>query len=66
MTPSRSEPMDEAEFERRLQELIAEARAANVPILGAYSVRSPDPDVQDYSVDVTRVTNRPPTGFTDE
>jgi hypothetical protein len=58
--------MDEAEFERRLHQLIAEAREANAPILGAYSVRSPDPDVQDYSVEITRVANRLPREFTNE
>lgn len=66
MTPPHPESMDEAEFERRLHQLVADAREANAPIPGAYSVRSPDPDVQDYSVELTRVTNRPPTGFTDE
>jgi hypothetical protein len=58
--------MDEAEFERRLRQLVADAREANAPIPGAYSVRSPHPDVQDYDVDVTQVTNRPPAGFTGE
>ena len=66
MTPPPSEPMDEAEFDRRLQRLVAEAREANAPISGAYSARSPDPDVQDYSIEITRVANRLPKEFTDE
>lgn len=58
--------MDEPEFERRLQQLIAKAREANVPIVGTYSVRSPDADRQDYNVELTRVTNRSPSRFIDE
>lgn len=59
--PHSSEPMTEAEFETRLQQLLAEARDRNAPIPGAYSVRSPSPDAQDYDIVITRVTNRPPT-----
>lgn len=50
--------MTEAEFKHRLRRLVAEARDRNAPITGAYTVRSPDPGVQDYDITFTEVTNR--------
>ncbi len=52
--------MYEAEFESRLHQLIDEARDRNAPMYGAFTVRSPDPDVQDYDIEITPVTNRVP------
>ena len=60
MTPDRSKPMTDAEFETRLHQLITEARDRNASLAGAYSVCSSDPDTQDYEVLITEVTNRFP------
>lgn len=59
MTPpdSSSDPMSETEFETRLRDLIIEARDRNAPVYGAYSIRSPDPNRQDYDVLITEVAN---------
>lgn len=61
MTPHSSKPMTGAEFENRLHQLVTEGRNRNAPIAGAYSIRSPDPEAQDYDVEITKVTNRFPT-----
>lgn len=60
MTPpnNSSDPMSKHEFETRLYDLISEARDRNAPIYGAYSIRSPDPNVQDYDAEITEVVNR--------
>ena len=50
--------MSKHEFETRLYDLISEARDRNAPIYGAYSIRSPDPNVQDYDAEITEVVNR--------
>lgn len=60
MTPNCSKPMTEAEFETRLHQLITEARNGNVPLAGSYSVCSPEPNIQDYEVLITKLTNQVP------
>ena len=58
--------MTETEFETRLHQLITEARDRNAPLAGAYSVHSPEPNVQDYEVLITKVANQfPATTNTD-
>ncbi|WP_237561194.1 hypothetical protein [Halococcus sediminicola] len=66
MTPNCSKPMTETEFETRLHQLITEARDRNAPLAGAYFVHSPEPNVQDYEVLITKVANQfPATTNTD-
>ena len=50
--------MTETEFETRLHQLITEARDRNAPLAGAYSVHSPEPNIQDYEVLITEITNQ--------
>lgn len=58
MTNPNGIPTDEAEFTRRLTRLVIEARDDGLSIYGSYTIRSPDPDVQDYEVAVTPIANR--------
>ena len=48
-----------AEFEARLQQLIADARDEGVQVLGAYDVRSLHQKDQDYQVEITGIRKRP-------
>jgi len=41
-----------------LQHLVARAQDGGVQLVGGYNVRSPDPDVPDYMVEITRQTKR--------
>ena len=56
--------MTDAELETRLHQLITEARDRNASLVGAYPVRSPEPDAQDYEVLITEITNQLPTATT--
>jgi hypothetical protein len=47
-------------FDTALERVVATARDANVPLEGAYNVRSPRPDVPDYTIEVTEQTKRVP------
>jgi len=65
MTPPRAPDSGDdittrAEFGTALEHLVATARDANVPLESAYNVRSPRPDVPDYTTEVTEQTNRVP------
>jgi hypothetical protein len=56
--------MTDAELETRLHQLITEARDRNASLAGAYPVRSPEPDAQDYEVLITEIANQLPTTTT--
>jgi hypothetical protein len=65
MTPSRSpdteaDGMDHAEFDSALEGVVAAARDADVPLDGAYNVRSPRRDVPDYTIEITEQAKRTP------
>ena len=48
-------PMNTDELETRLRELISAARDKEIPLEGAYDVRSPRTDDRDYQVEITEV-----------
>lgn len=60
MSPSRhtDDRMDRERFTTELQRLVARAQDGRVQLVGGYNVRSPDPDVPDYMVEITRQTKR--------
>ena len=58
--------MDRDEFEARLAELVTEANDDGVQLVGAYDVRSPHSDVQDYTVEISEVRKRLPEGLWNE
>ena len=47
--------MNTDKFETRLHQLISAARDKEVPLEGAYDVRSPGTDDRDYQVEITEV-----------
>lgn len=61
MTPPfdpETEPTTVEEFDAELGRLVSEARDQNVPIEGAYNVRSPDPDTRDFTIEITEIAKR--------
>lgn len=48
-------PTNRDEFETQLKQLITAANDDEIPIEGAYDVRSPKPDERDYQVEITEV-----------
>ncbi|PSP74721.1 hypothetical protein BRC86_04965 [Halobacteriales archaeon QS_3_64_16] len=50
--------MDRGAFRTELQRLVARAREDGVEVGGGYNVRSPDPDMQDYTVEITEQEKR--------
>ena len=67
MTPPRRENdrMDQAEFRTELQGLVARAQEEGVEVGGGYNVRSPDPDVPDYTIEITEQEKRITDGGVD-
>lgn len=61
MTPpfdSDTESMTVDEFDTELGRLVSKARDQNVPVEGAYNVRSPDPDMRDYTIEITEIAKQ--------
>jgi hypothetical protein len=61
MTPSprpQNDPTTLDEFDAELEQLVAKARAENIPIEGAYNARSPHPDDADYTIEISEIINR--------
>ena len=55
MNTSFDDPMTRDEFEQQLQQLVLTADGVGVSVPGAYDIRSPDPDVPDLQVEITRI-----------
>ena len=55
MTPSqrKDDRMDRERFTAELQRLVDRAHDDGVALVGGYNVRSPHPDVPDYTVEIT-------------
>lgn len=51
------------EFAAKLERLVAEARDNDIPIEGAYNVRSPHPDDSDYTIEISEITKRKPASW---
>lgn len=68
MTPPRrpDEPTDREGFETALSRLVATAEETGVDIEGAYDVRTPWGDRDDYTVEITVIQKRFPGVNTDE
>lgn len=55
------EQLDVAEFERRLQQLIDDARTAGLDLTGGYTATDTDAAVWDYTVEITKLVNQSPS-----
>lgn len=55
MSPSRpnDDQVNRETFTIELQRLVAQARDDGAELEGGYNVRSPDPDIPDYTVEIT-------------
>jgi hypothetical protein len=67
MTPPQRENdrMDRAAFRTELERLVARAQEDGVEVGGGYNVRSPDPDVPDYTIEITEQEKRITDGGVD-
>ena len=46
------------DFEAHLQQAVATARDNDVPIEGAYDIRSPHPEDRDYQIEISEIAPR--------